>query len=95
LRAVLYHFKYLQDFAGHVAEETQRNQYVWAAGEYRAYAQYVAENSTGLAFRNEASIRFRDMWQLVECGFATCPQDYVEYAGELAAAGPSAAALPS
>lgn len=76
LSAVLYHFKYLQDFAPHVLEEAARNQYVWAADEYEAYARRVSTDSSALVFRNEASVKLTDISQLEECGFVTCPADF-------------------
>ena len=89
LRAVLYHFKYLQDFAPHVLEEARRGQYLWAADEYHAYARRLTEDPSGLVFRNEASIKLQGIQQLVECGFVTCPPDYADFAQSVGGAQPS------
>lgn len=80
LRAVLYHFKYLQDFAPHVLEEAARNQYVWASDEYEAYAKRVSTDPSGLVFRDETSLKLRDIRQLEDCGFVTRPADYAAFA---------------
>lgn len=79
LRAVLYHFKYLQDFSSRVSEETQRRQYVWATDEYSAYAQKLAVDPSGIVFRDENSVRLLGMQQLLDAGFARCPADYAEH----------------
>lgn len=84
LRAVLYHFKYLQDFAPHVIEEAGRQQYVWATDEYEAYARRVSADPSGLVFRNEASVRLTDIRKVEECGFAVCPADYTTFAASAA-----------
>lgn len=89
LRAVLYHFKYLQDFAPHVLEEARRGQYLWAADEYNAYARRLAEDPSSLVFRNEASIKLQGIQQLEKCGFVTCPADYADVARSLGGAQPS------
>lgn len=85
LRAVLYHFKYLQDFAPHVLEEAARNQYVWAADEYEAYARRVSADPSGLVFRGETSLKLEGIRQLEECGFVTCPADFRDFARGAAA----------
>ena len=89
LRAVLYHFKYLQDFSSRVSEEIQRQQYVWATDEYRAYSQRLAENPAGLVLRNAESIKLQNIRQLEEHGFAICPPDFTVYAEGLAETGGS------
>ena len=83
LRAVLYHFKYLQDFPVRVSEEMQRRQYVWATDEYCAYSQMLAENPSGVVFRNGDSIKLNGMRKLEECGFVVCPSNYAAYAESL------------
>lgn len=85
LRAVLYHFKYLQDFASRVSEEIQRQQYVWATDEYRAYAQKLSANPVGVVFRDAKSIKLDGVRQLEDCGFAVCPADYAAFVESLTA----------
>ena len=76
LRAVLYHFKYLQDFALHVREESRRGQYLWAANEYKAYATAMKDEGEGLQFRNRESILLEGAAQLEECGFLVRPHSF-------------------
>jgi hypothetical protein len=79
LRAVLYHFKYLQDFAHHVREESRRGQYLWAAHEYKAYAATMEEGEHALQFRNSESILLKGARQLEECGFVVRPRSFEEF----------------
>ena len=79
LRAVLYHFKYLQDFALHVREESQRGQYLWAANEYKAYATTMEAGGEGLQFRSGESILLEGSAQLEECGFLVRPRSFEEF----------------
>jgi len=82
-RAVLYHFKYLQDFELHVREEMQRGQYLWASSEYKAYADLMGNRGdAGVSFRNENSILLRGAPQLEECGYLTAPESYREFAAK-------------
>jgi hypothetical protein len=82
-RAVLYHFKYLQDFELHVREEMQRGQYLWASSEYKAYADLIGNRGdAGVSFRNENSILLRGAPQLEECGYLTAPESYREFAAK-------------
>ncbi len=83
LRAVLYHFKYLQDFELNVREEMQRGQYLWASSEYRAYADLMGRgDNAGVSFRNVDSILLRGAAQLEECGYLVAPQSYREFAAK-------------
>jgi len=86
LRGVLYHFKYLQDFAPHVREEVARGQHWGKAVEYRAYADTIERAKSGLHFHDRASLRYSGTRQLVECEFLTCPDSYVEYLSRMAVA---------
>lgn len=79
LRAALYHFKYLQDFAYHVSEESRRGQYLWAAKEYKAYATTMEAGVDGLDFRNGESILLEGGSQLEECGFLVRPRSFEEF----------------
>lgn len=79
LRAVLCHFKYLQDFAPHVREEVARGQHWGGAVEYRAYADTLDRTEAGLHFYNQDSLRFSGTSQLEECGFLTRPDSYEKF----------------
>jgi len=79
LRAVLYHFKYLQDFALHVSEESKRGQYLWAFNEYKAYADRMESEGEGIRFMDERSILLKGASQLEECGFMVRPPSFVEF----------------
>jgi len=79
LRAVLCHFKYLQDFALHVREEVVRGQHWGGAVEYRAYAETLDRAETGLRFRDQNSVKFSGGSQLEECGFLTRPDSYEKF----------------
>ncbi len=79
LRAVLCHFKYLQDFAPHVREEVARGQHWGGAVEYRAYAEKLDRTEAGLSFCNQESLRYSGIPHLEECGFLTRPDSYEEF----------------
>lgn len=77
LRAVLCHFKYLQDFAPHVREEVGRGQHWGGAVEYRAYADKLGSGEP--RFCNGESLRLTGMAQLEDCGFLTRPESYKKF----------------
>lgn len=79
LRAVLYHFKYLQDFAPHVEEEVRRGEHWGGAIEYRAYADKVARERGRLQVWTPESIRLEGARQLEDLGFLIRPYSYNEY----------------
>ena len=79
LRAVLYHFKYLQDFELHVREEVERAQHWGGAVEYRNYAEKMSDGGMNFHFRDGASLQHRDAKMLEECGYLVSPQSYREY----------------
>jgi glycosyltransferase involved in cell wall biosynthesis len=79
LRAVLYHFKYLQDFAPHVEEEVQRGEHWGGAIEYRAYADKVAREGSQLQIWTPDSIRLNGPRQLEDLGFLIRPDSYNDY----------------
>ena len=81
LRAVLCHFKYLQDFAPPVREEVARGQHWGGAVEYRAYADKLENSDAGLSFCNQDSLRFSGTSQLEDCGFLTRPDSYEKFVG--------------
>jgi hypothetical protein len=86
LRAVLCHFKYLQDFALHVREEVVRGQHWGGAVEYRAYAETLDGAEGGVRFRNQNSLRFSGVSHLEESGFLTRPESYQKFVSRLPAA---------
>lgn len=79
MRAVLYHFKYLQDFAPHVEEEVRRGEHWGGAVEYRAYADKVARDGNQLQIWTPDSIRLTGSRQLEELGFLTRPDSYRKF----------------
>lgn len=83
LRAVLYHFKYLQDFAPHVHEEAKRAQYLWAADEYQAYTKCLGRDMYDFTFLCDSSLQFEGIQQLENYGFVTCPTNFTHYAQTL------------
>jgi glycosyltransferase involved in cell wall biosynthesis len=82
LRAVLYHFKYLQDFEVNVLNEVRRNQYVKALGEYAAYAKLMERCGGSVSFRNENSIPLSGTKQLESCGYLVNPPDYMRFSAQ-------------
>ena len=76
MRAVLYHLKYLQDFAPHVREEVERGQHWRGASEYKVYASRL-EDLENRSFRDERSIRLEGVDQLEKLGFIIRPNDFV------------------
>ena len=76
LRSVLYHFKYLQDFAPHVREEIQRGQHWHGASEYKIYARVLEDRGTGLEFLDDRSIRYENAAQLESLGLIVRPADF-------------------
>lgn len=85
LRAVLCHFKYLQDFAPHVREEVVRGQHWSGAVEYRAYAKTLDKAGAGLRLWNPDAIRFSGLSHLEECGFLTRPESYAKFVSRVSA----------
>lgn len=80
LRAVLCHFKYLQDFEHHVREEERRGQYHWGgAVEYKAYADKLMKDGGRLEFWTSESIPFLGTKQLEDCGFLLRPPSYDDF----------------
>lgn len=80
MRAVLFHFKYLQDFEAHAREEVRRGQHIGAENEYRAYAETADRQEQGLEIWDENSIRLEDNRQLERLGFLVRPNSYDEFA---------------
>ncbi len=78
LRGVLYHFKYLQDFAPHVMEEIRRGEHWQGASEYQTYARILQSEGGRLHFRDENSLRFVNARQLEELGLMIRPADFDE-----------------
>ncbi|MEI6339685.1 MAG: glycosyltransferase family 2 protein [Verrucomicrobiota bacterium] len=76
LRSVLYHFKYLQDFAPHVREEIERGQHWRGAHEYKIYARVLQDRKTGLVFLDDRSIRYENAAQLETLGLIVRPADF-------------------
>jgi Glycosyl transferase family 2 len=85
LRGVLYHFKYLQDFAPRVWEEVDRAQHWKGAQEYKAYARELTENKGATRFLNERSIRFEDVEQIESLRVVVRPPDFDSYFENLGA----------
>jgi glycosyltransferase involved in cell wall biosynthesis len=81
-RAVLYHFKYLQDFEDHVFEEVRRGQHWQGAAEYRIYAERMRQKTGGMLFRNSDSILLRGAAQLKECGYLVAPDSFMDFASK-------------
>lgn len=79
LRAVLHHFKFLQDFEPHVREEARRGQHWCGAVEYKAYADRLSQTECPLGIWNEASLLLRGATQLEESGFLVRPGSYEEF----------------
>ncbi len=79
MRAVLFHFKYLQDFAAHAREEVRRAQHVGAGAEYQAYAETADRRNGELEIWNEDSLPLRDDRQLEHLGFLVRPPSYDEF----------------
>ena len=86
LRAVLYHFKYLQDFAPHVREEVVRGQHWKGAVEYHAYAEKLAGTETTLVFHCPESLQLTGIRQLEECGFLLRPPSLDAFSRRMGAA---------
>jgi len=76
MRGVLYHFKYLQDFAPHVREEVQRGQHWQGASEYKTYARALEDKGSTFGFLDEKSLRYRDARQLETLGLMVRPPDF-------------------
>lgn len=85
-RAVLYHFKYLQDFVPHIREEVVRGQHWKGALEYKAYAETLSREGDGFRIANENSIRLEDTGQLENLGFLVRPPSYDGFVGKAATA---------
>ena len=76
MRGVLYHFKYLQDFVPHAREEISRAQHWKEASEYRRYTETAEAAGGDLVLREESSIRFEGMEQMLAEGVATSPESF-------------------
>ena len=76
LRGILYHFKYLQDFAPHVREEIGRGQHWQGAREYKTYASVLRDQGAELQFHDERSIRYKGSAQLEALGLIIRPADF-------------------
>lgn len=79
LRAVVCHFKYLQDFDAHAREEVSRGQHIGAGAEYQAYAETLAKKGDEFSLCGRESIGFEGTRQLEELGFLVRPQSFDEY----------------
>ncbi len=79
LRAVLCHFKYLQDFEVHVREEVSREQHWQGGSEYKAYAKTVSKTEGSLQIWNEESILLQGVEQLEQLGFTSRPFTYQRF----------------
>lgn len=78
LRVVLYHMKYLQDFAPHVREEAERGQHWQGAKEYKMYESRL-ETLENSSFRGECSLRLEGSRQLEDLGFVVLPEDFSQF----------------
>lgn len=85
MRAVLFHFKYLQDFEAHAREEVRRGQHIGAENEYRAYAETAERQERGLEIWDENSIPLEDSRQLERLGFLVRPESYDDFVATLSA----------
>lgn len=79
LRAVLYHFKYLQDFDTRAREEVRRGQHIGAGQEYKAYAETLSKEGDGFRIANSNSIPLKDTGQLENLGFLVRPPSYDDF----------------
>jgi len=79
LRAVLYHFKYLQDFEPHVREEAERGEHWGGAVEYKAYADKFTRDGSRLHLWNQDSISLQGTRQLEDDGFLVRPDSYEKF----------------
>ncbi len=76
LRAVVCHFKYLQDFDAHAREEVRRGQHIGAGAEYRAYAETLAREGEAFQIRQPFSRRWSGSGGLEDEGFLIRPGDF-------------------
>ena len=72
---LLFHFKFLQDFAKNAERETRRAEHFMGARQYTAYNEVLAENTDLTAF-HEDSVQFINSRQLVELNLMTAPTHY-------------------
>jgi len=79
LQAVLYHFKYLQDFDARAREEVRRGQHIGAGLEYKAYAETLSREGEGFRIANSNSIPLKDTAQLEQLGFLVRPPSYDDF----------------
>ena len=75
----LLHFKYLPDFADHVAREAQRGEHYLGGAEYRGY-RHRLEHDEPLVLMSPISRRYRDSEQLVELGLIERPARFAALA---------------
>jgi len=80
LRAVLYHFKYLQDFQPRVFEESLRGEHWNGASEYKEYARVAVNRSEALQMRDASSLRFAGSRQMEVLGVTLRPEGFTEFA---------------
>lgn len=80
VRAVLYHFKYLQDFQPRVTEESERGEHWNGASEYKQYAAVTGRHGSGLQLRWEESIQLDGVPQLAALGVTQCPEAFHDFA---------------
>lgn len=76
-RGVLYHFKYLQDFAPHAREEVARGEHWQGAREYARYIEACDAAGEGFTLRDAHSVKFTGINQLQELGFVTVPDGWM------------------
>jgi len=82
LRAVVCHFKYLQDFDAHAREEVQRKQHIGAGLEYQAYTETLSREGSEFRIKGDASVHFKDCAQLEKLGFMIRPADFDTFVRE-------------
>jgi len=82
LRAVVCHFKYLQDFDAHAHEEVERKQHIGAGPEYQAYTETLSREGRGFRIKGDASVHLKDCAQLEKLGFMIRPADFGRFVVE-------------
>ncbi|MBE2179510.1 MAG: glycosyltransferase family 2 protein [Chthoniobacterales bacterium] len=81
IRAVLYHFKYLQDFKPRVAEESERGEHWNGAEEYKQYARVTESRGGGFQLRCEESVLFTGPEQMEALGVTLRSVELGDFAG--------------
>jgi hypothetical protein len=76
LRAVLYHFKYLQDFAPRAVEESVRGEHWNGAAEYKEYARVAGSSDSILRLRDSNSLRYNGSMQMENLGVMLRTEDF-------------------